>query len=232
MADSSFARVISVLTAPAKTFAAIAERPTFVVPLILLALLGAAVTNITFTKVDPNDFVHMMEEQGRQMPPNAPAPETMLTFARWSGTVGALFVAPIIYVIAALLFWVTLRLAGSEMDFVRSLSVTTHGFVPFGVAALIGIPVALARDTISMEDAQGGQFLQSSLAALASEDTGHVVKALLSSVDLFSIWVIVLLALGFRIVGKVSKGAAWGSVLAVWAIGILIKVGMAAVFMK
>jgi hypothetical protein len=104
--------------------------------------------------------------------------------------------------------------------------------VPFGVAALIGIPVALARDTISMEDAQGGQFLQSSLAALASEETGHVVKALLTSVDLFSIWAIVLLALGCRIVGKVSKGAAWGSVLAVWAIGILIKVGMAAVFMK
>ncbi len=232
MADSSFARVISVLTSPAKTFASIAERPTFVVPLVLLAVLGALVINVTFTKVDPQDLVRTIEEQGRQMPAGGPAPETLLSISRWAGTAGALFISPLTYVVVALLFWVLLRLLGSEMDFVRSLSVTVHGFVPFGVAALIGIPVALARDSISMADAQGGQFLQSNLGALAGEDTSQVVKALLSSVDLFSIWCIVLLVIGFRIVAKISKGAAWGSVLAIWGLGILIKVGMAALFMK
>lgn len=232
MADSSFSRVISVLTAPAKTFAAIAERPTFVVPLVLLAVLGAVVVNVTFTKVDPTDFVRSLEEQGRELPPNAPSPETMLSIGRWAGTAGALLIGPFTYVIVALLFWVLLRLLGSDLDFVRSLSVTAHGFVPFGLAALIGIPVALARESISLEDAQGGQFLQSNLGVLAGEDTSQVIKALLSSVDVFSIWCIILLAIGYRVVGKVSKGAAWGSVLAIWGVGVLIKVGMAAIFMK
>lgn len=231
MSDSRFSRVISVLTAPAKTFQAIAERPTFVVPLILLALLGAAVTNVTFTKVDPADFVRQMEERGQQVPPNMSG-DMFLTFARWGGTVGALVIGPLTYLIVALLFMVLLRLLGSEIDFVRSLSVTAHGFVPFGLAALIGIPVALARDSISLEDAQGGQFLQSNLGVLAGEDAGHIVKALLSSVDVFSIWCIVLLAIGYRIVGKVSKGAAWGAVLAIWLVGVVIKVGMTAIFMK
>ena len=54
MADSSFSRVISVLTSPAQTFRAIAERPSFLVPLVLAALLGAVVVNITFAKVDPD----------------------------------------------------------------------------------------------------------------------------------------------------------------------------------
>jgi len=231
MADSSFSRVISVLTSPAKTFQSIAERPTFVVPLVLLALLGAVVVNVTMTKVDPADFVRQMEEQGRTMPPNGPDPETMAKFARWAGTAGALLVAPLTYVVVALLFFVALRMAGSDMDFIRSLSVTTHGFMPLGLAALIGIPVALAKESISLEEAQGGQYLMSNLGILAGEDTSKVVKALLSSVDLFSIWTIVLLAIGYRIVGKVSNAAAWGTVLAIWALGILIKVGMTAAFM-
>ncbi len=58
-----------------------------------------------------------------------------------------------------------------------------------------------------------------------------MLKALLSSVDVFSIWTIVLLAIGFRIVGKVSNAVAWGTVLAIWGLGILIKVGMTAAFM-
>lgn len=231
MSDSSFSRVISVLTAPARTFAAIAERPTFVVPLLLLAVLGAVAVNITFTKVDPQDFVRQMEEQGRDLPPNVDT-STILKFSRWAGTAGALLISPFTYVIVALLFWALLRMLGSDMDFKRSLAVTSHAFLPFGLAALIGVPVALARDTISLEEVQAGQFLQSNLGILAGEDTSQVVKALLSSVDVFSIWCIVLLAIGYRIVAKVSKGAAWGSVLAIWALGIVLKVGMTAIFAK
>lgn len=231
MSDSGFSRVISVLTAPAKTFAAIAERPTFVVPLLLLAVLGAVAVNITFTKVDPQDFVRQMEEQGRDMPPNVDT-STILKFSRWAGTAGALLISPFTYVIVALLFWALLRMLGSDMDFLRSLAVTAHAFMPFGLAALIGIPVALARDSITLEEVQAGQFLQSNLGILANEDTGQVVKALLSSVDVFSIWCIVLLAIGYRIVAKVSQGAAWGSVLAIWSLGIVLKVGMTAIFAK
>jgi hypothetical protein len=119
---------------------------------------------------------------------------------------------------------------GSEMDFVRSLSVAIHGSVPLGAAAIIGIPVALGRSEMSMEELQGGQYLMSNLGFLAGEEAGAVTRALLTSVDLFSVWCIILLTIGYRIVARVSRGAALAVTLAVWGLGVLLKVAMAAAF--
>ena len=230
MEESAFGRLIAVLVSPGKTFAAIARRPTWVVGLIVLAVLGAVVTYVGFTRVDPDSFMEMMEEQGREMPADGPSPEAMVEMSKWFGVIGALLVSPLVYAVMALLFWVSLRMLGSEMDFVRSLSVAIHGSVPLGVAALIGIPVALGRGEISMEELQGGQFLMSNLGFLAGDETSAVVRALLTSVDLFSIWCIILLTIGYRIVGRVSRGAALAVTLAVWGFGVLLKVAMAAAF--
>jgi hypothetical protein len=230
MESSGWGRVLSVLWAPGKTFTAIAARPTWVIALVVLALLGSLSVYFGFSKVEAADLARMLEEQGRELPPNAPSPEAMLKFSLWGAVVAAALGAPLFYVLTALLFWVTLRLLGSEMDFRRSLSVTLHGIMPLGVAALIGIPVALGRDTISMEELQSGQFLMSNLGFLASEETSKAVLALLTSVDVFSIWCIALLTIGYQIVARVSRGTALGTVLALWIVGVLIKVGMAAAF--
>ena len=127
MADSGFSRVISVLTSPAQTFRAIAERPSFLVPLVLSALLGAVVVNITFAKVDPDDFTRQMqermEERGQQMPSGGPSGDTMMTMARWAGTAGALFIGPITVVVVALLFWM-----------VMMINYPSWKYVPLGVA--------------------------------------------------------------------------------------------------
>jgi hypothetical protein len=81
-----------------------------------------------------------------------------------------------------------------------------------------------------MEELQSGQFLMSNLGFLASEETSKAVLALLTSVDVFSIWCIALLTFGYQIVARVSRGTALGTVLALWIVGVLIKVGMAAAF--
>ncbi len=56
------------------------------------------------------------------------------------------------------------------------------------------------------------------------------MHSLLASCDLFSIWTIALLAIGYRIVGKVSEAAAWGVVLTLWAIVVAGKVTLASIF--
>lgn len=230
MENSAFGRILAVLWAPAKTFAAIAARPTWLAALLTLAVLGAVSVQVGFSKVTADGLVRSLQEQGREMPPNAPSPETMLKFTRWAAVGGAALFAPVLYVVVALLFWVGLRLLGSELDFVRSLAVTVHGFMPFAVAALVGIPVALGREEIAMEELQGGQLVASHLGFLASEETGKAMMALLTSADLFSIWAIALLAIGYRVVAKVSRGTALGVVLAIWIVGVAIKIGLAAAF--
>ena len=102
--------------------------------------------------------------------------------------------------------------------------------LPMGIAALVGIVIALLRDTVDPIELQGGGLVMSNLGFLATEETSKAMRALMTSVDLFSVWCIYLLATGYRIVGRISAGSAWTSVLVVWLAGVAIKVGLAAAF--
>lgn len=229
MEGSAWGRLLSVLIAPARTFAAIGERPTWAVPLVVLTLLGATTVWVTFSRVAPAELMRsVVEESGRNLPPELDA-ERLHAMSRTAGVVGAAVMGALAYLATAGILLVVLRLAGSEIDFRRSLSVTLHGFAPFALAALLGLPVALGRESISLDELQGGGgLLLSHLGFLAGDDTGKVVHALLTSVDLFSIWTIVLLAIGYSIVGRVSRLAASLGVAAVWGLGVAMKLALAA----
>ncbi len=52
MANTSFARIVAVLVAPTKTFLAIAERPTWLVAILVLIVLGAASVHVAVPRID------------------------------------------------------------------------------------------------------------------------------------------------------------------------------------
>jgi FtsH-binding integral membrane protein len=56
------------------------------------------------------------------------------------------------------------------------------------------------------------------------------LHALLQSVDLFSIWTLILLVIGFSLAAKVSRKSAAAVVIVVWILFVLGKVGFAALF--
>ncbi|QQR72699.1 MAG: YIP1 family protein [Holophagales bacterium] len=226
--ESSFGRLFGVIVSPRKTFESIAEKPTWALALVVLMLVGTVAVWFSISKIDPASLARSVAEQSNQELPPQMTPERLHTMTMVSSVVFALVFGPLIYLAAAGLFLVASRLFGSEIDFRRAFSVTLHGLVPFGVAALLGIPVALAKESVTLEEVQGGSILASNLGAFASPDLGKVSQALLSSVDLFSIWCIVLLVIGFQTVGKLSRGSATASVVTVWMLGLLAKVGMAA----
>ena len=219
------------LFSPRAAFESIARRPVFLLVLAVLVLLGAAAVGIGFSKVSAEDYMRSLEEAGRPVPPQfSDDPDKMMSIVRAVALGSALLLQPVVYLALAGLFLVAFRLLGSEINYRRSLSVTLHGMLPMAVAAVAGIAIAYARGRISMEEVQGGSLVMSNLGLLAGEATSKAVRALLTSIDLFSAWSIALLALGYRIVGRVSAGAAWGTVGVLWLLGILIKVGLAAAF--
>jgi hypothetical protein len=56
------------------------------------------------------------------------------------------------------------------------------------------------------------------------------LNALVSAIDLFAIWGIVLAAIGLAKVGRISSGAAWAVALTISLFFIAIRVAIAAVF--
>lgn len=234
----SLRRLVGVLVSPTATFRKIAERPTWAVALVVLLVLGGVVAFVAVQKLDveaQRDVIResIEERQGlrgeeleRQVDQIMGVNRTLAPFTPIFGIAfGALG-----YLLIALLFMVGARLLDGEIDFRRSLATTVHGMVPHGVAALLTIPLLVAQESVDPELLQSGSLLASNLRFLAPEDASAVVTTLLSSVDLFAIWSVVLLVIGYSVVARISKGAAGGLVLVAWLLWIGIKVGLGAAF--
>lgn len=237
MKDTSLGRILGVLLSPVETFRSIEARPTWAAPLLLFILLAGTASYLVQVKLDPEEAVRA---QVSKMKVDVPAEQVdkMIRDAesRTNGTKaaiaagGAAFQA-LIYALIAALFLVGLRLFASEIDYRRSFAVTLYGYAPQAVAALLSIPILLGRETLTFDEATQG-ILVSSLAALAPEDASAMLRALLGSLDLFSIWTVVLLAVGYRVVGKVSMAVSTGLVILLWLIYIGGKLGITALFVR
>jgi len=220
--------LVGALVSPRATFQALALRPTWVLALVLLTALGAAVIWASYAKVDAGGFRSYLEAAGRPSPAGV-SDEQFLGWTRVSSVVAAAIFGPVTYLAVAGILLGLVRMAGGALDFRRSLAVTAHGFLPFGVAAVVGLAMATFRAEITMEQIEAGALVPSHLAALlGSAEVGAVGRALLTSADLFSVWCIALLSLGYATVARLSRGRALAVVASVWALGILIKVLLAA----
>jgi hypothetical protein len=51
----------------------------------------------------------------------------------------------------------------------------------------------------------------------------------LGVIDVFGIYGLFLAAIGLRKTGKMSAGSAWGIVIAIWLIGVILRVAIAAI---
>lgn len=128
----------------------------------------------------------------------------------------------------ALLYWAGLKLAGGELKYKDSLSVSLYSGMPVVVQMLLTVILLLPQQSIAAERLVSRNFLASNLAFLAPEDAGPVLINLLASLDFFAFWSVVLAIIGFRIVGRVSTAAATVVVVVIWLLGLGVRLGFAA----
>ena len=233
MNDSSIARVVGVLFSPTKTFEAIRQRPTWLVALVILVILGVIGSYLVTGKMDMEDVVRdAIADRGSQA--SEEQIEQAIEFQEKFGSIlailGVVVVFPVGCLLMALLFWLILKLLGGEFPYQTSFATSLHGLMPTAVSSVLSLPVILSRDELAYDDVRTGSILKSNLGAFAGEETGVALRTLLSSIDLFSIWCAILLVIGYSVVGKVSRGKAAGTVIGLWVLWIAIKVGWAALF--
>ncbi len=229
MESSAFGRLIGVLVAPQKTFRSIAERPTWLVAFLVLALSPLLGGLVAKPKIDWEEVArHQIERSGADIPREAAEQQIEMT-----AKMGPFFIyaAPVFMTVGVLLFtlvfWGAFTLAGGELGFKRSLAVTVHGMMPMVVAGLLSVPVIVGMDTIPPDVLETGSYLKSSLGAFAPEDASIILVTFLSKIDVFTIWSLVLYVIGFTHSAKVKAKTAAITVGLLWLVWVAVTVGLA-----
>jgi hypothetical protein len=232
MHDSAFGRLLGALVSPGQTFRSISARPTFWAALLVLVLSTLGVGLLAAPRIDYEDIIRkQVAKSGRDVPQEQLDKQIEVTKKiRTPLIIAQVVFVPIFLCLLTLFPWVAFKLLGSEIDYVRSLAVTVHAWLPQVLSALLSIPVILSRPSLGYEDTRNG-FLKSNVGAFVSTaDMSAPLTAVLSSLDVFSLWTLVLFILGFKEVAKVSMAKAAGTMIILWLLFVGIKVGFAAVF--
>jgi hypothetical protein len=126
---------------------------------------------------------------------------------------------PISILLTGLVLWAVGKIFESKQMAQTAIMVATYAFVPRILGTVVGAIIAYfsnperltsaARITVSL-----GQFLD-------PDKTSPVLMALLTRVDLFTLWQTALLAIGLQVTGKVSKTNSYIAAALVWLIGAL-----------
>jgi hypothetical protein len=227
--ESAWGRLIAVLVSPARTFESIAARPTWAAPLIVLMILSTAGGVLAWQRVDVDQIkrntAEAMEKRGQ--PAGEEQLEQIAGVSKGVGMGCSVVIPPIAYLISALVLWAAFKIAGGEIGFKSSFSVTLHGMMPWAIYGLLAIPVVLAQKEIDPQVLQAQTLVASSPASFMATDTGPVLLALLGSFDVFSFWTIALLTIGFSIVAKVKRGTSAATVILAWLFWIAVKLALA-----
>jgi hypothetical protein len=224
-------RIPGAILSPGSTFASIARRPTWIAPLLLWSIVSVVLTATIIPRIDWERATRQALEKRHQSLPEDRIPAAVEQSRKVGSVISWVFgfAAPALTsLFIAVVFWGAFKAFGWDMTFPQSFGATTHAFLPNVLGALLLVPILFKRETL---DPQGiGDLLRSNLGFLVERDSAKVVHAILQSIDVFSIWSMILLIIGFAAAARISKKAAAGLVVGLWFVWVLIRAGWAALF--
>ena len=228
-------RIIGALTSPGATFADIARKPSGLVPLILMMVMGIGFAWVMNQRIDWAAFQRQQIEQSPRASNLSAeqidqqvrmAAQISPYIAYGAGVLGA----PIMALVMTLVYWGALNvMGGAGARFSQAFGVTVHamctGFVSGPITMLVMF--LKKRGEVTPEN-----MLASHAAAFLAEDAPRWLTVFASSFELFWFWTIFLLAVGYTAINpkKLTVGKAIGIILGVWLVWVLLKTGGSFVF--
>ena len=223
--------VAGAFSGPSETFARLLRRPTWWLPFVLYAAVAVAGSFLMAPKVDwdrsaQEAMAQQAEKSGRPIPPEAiPRVASFMKLTMTAGT--PVFVAIIAFAMP-LVLWGAARAFGGEVGYAQALSLWLHANLPGVVKGVLAVPVILTLADASMNLKAVGTCLKSSVAAFLPESAPQALQTLGSFLDVFTIWSLVLVVIGFRRIPGLAKSAATAIPLVLFALLVLALTGLAA----
>jgi hypothetical protein len=230
-----FGRIIGVFFSPKETFGSIARRPSWILPVVLMTVLGCIVGFTMDKRIDWREVASKrIEESPRAAQLSADQKEQQIAmgakispyFAYGFGLLGPILLAVIV---SGVMLGAYNLLGGAGANFKVSIAIVSHAYVVTLVSSLLLLLILFLKQpgTIDLENP-----IATNLGAFLPDGTSKTVLALGTAIDIFSFWIIFLIGMGFSAFNpkKLKLGNSIGIALTVWAVYEAIRVGITFIF--
>ncbi len=229
-------RVVDTFVAPTKTFTDIRRSANWLVPWVLISIFGLLMVFVVDKKLGMDTaYENQLRLSPKQMdkvdqlPPDQKAAQMRI---------GATITPLLCLWVAAsddhrrrdirrradgdLQLWF-----GAEVKFKQAIAISMYAFLPSIIKALIATAV------VGMGAAEGFTFqnqVASNLGGLVDPTSSHFLYSVLTSIDAFTIWTLILTGIGYSCVTRVKRGTCMGVVFGWWVVVTLVGAGVGALF--
>ena len=215
---------LDILYAPSAVFAR-RENGNFWIPMLVVMVILGTLFLVNGRVMDPildaeaQRGLAAMADDPRITPQMREQMNQMRGVTNTITKISMVVAIPIILFLSGVLLFLVGKLFGAQQTFRAALVVAAYAYVPKIIdAVLMGVQGffvdpsqldGLYRLTLGV-----GRFLD-------PDTTPPILVALLGRVDVFTIWVTVLLAIGLAVTGRISRGRAAIAAAVVWILGTL-----------
>ncbi len=231
-------RVAAIFSSPSKTFEDIKRgNRSWWLPFIILAIVGyilfaAVTTKIGMQQVVDNQ-IHLNPSQEEKLAQAPPETRQMTQKISLYVTEGIFIANPLLVLagvaICSLVLMATINFGfGGRAKFGSVFATWMYASLPGIVKVLLGVIVIFAGT--APESFNIKNYAPTNIGAFLNPlETNKALYALASSLDIITIWTMILLGIGIATVAGVKRSSGYIAVFGWWAVIVLIGAGWAAV---
>jgi hypothetical protein len=221
---SEGARIVNTFVAPSRTFTDLRRSAAWWGPWILTSIVSllfvyAVQKQVTFEQISKNQIAHSSRaDQFEKLPADQQARQMNLS----SKIIGiSMFGSPLLILLISLIstvaLWATFKVGvAADTTFGQAYAITLYAGLPGIVGGILGVISLFAG--ANPEGFDVNNPVGTNLAYyLDPETTGKFVRGMASSLDVLSIWSIILVGIGYACTSKVKRSTAI-TIVAVWYI--------------
>lgn len=234
-------RLVNVFIAPSKTFGDLKRNPSWWIPFVISAVVGLIFGIVVVQKIDMRQFSQQQIDKSpaaqRQLERLTPEQREQNLSIRAAFTKGTFYAVPLFVLIGGLVFAAILMaifnfMLGAEVSFARALGVVFYAGIPGIIRSVLLIISLLTSSDPSTIDLSGNP-MPTNPGFFLDPQGNKVLYSLASALDIFTVWYVVLLGLGFAAASmnrKPSKGTGMTTVFVCYGIVVLIGLGFKLAF--
>lgn len=226
-------RLTGIFISPKKAFADIVRRPRWWIPVVLIGIFSTVYISAYSQRVGWDRIVRQgIEQSPRSENMSAQQREQAVavgsTVAKAAGYGAVVFTLISIVISAAFLMFMANTIMGADIRFGSMMGIVSYGFLPQLLVVALSLLVMYLKPP---EDFDLRNPLMFNAGALVPGDAAQWLKTLAGSFDLFSFWIMALIATGISAGSrKISFGKALSAVVFPWALFVALRAAATAAF--